>query len=315
MSRSGKSGPEMTNEKLELIAADGGANSGEIPHDRIIRQLCGVPAPLARLPRRTVEGILPSTEHVRGPVLTRENLVQSVVKSLDVLELIGGSHDGLPVQLVARSLNLPRSTAHSLLKTLAHKGYLERADKPIRYRLGDALGALRRRDSDREILARAAPRLLHIARRTECETILGEYIGGEILGVLRVPPGEPKMVTMPMTWNLSAYGSGLVFQAFLPAGAVREFRLRHPLSRDDRLRWPSMGTVDECLARIRADGFLRLDKDGTYRVAAPVFGAGREIRASVIALLPGGLANPQRKMVAVRMVRRAAGELSSLLPA
>jgi DNA-binding IclR family transcriptional regulator len=243
--------------------------------------------------------------------LSREDLRQSVAKSLDVLELIGSFHDGLPVQLVSRSLHMPRSTTHSLLKTLAHRGYLERIDKPIRYRLGRALGALRRRESDHDILARSAPRLLHLAKETGCETILGEYIGGEILGVLRVPPGEPKVVTMPLTWNLSSYGSGLVFQAFLPAGVVEEYRTRHPLSPYDRGYWPSMRTVDACIARVKKQGYLRLDRDGVFRAVAPVFAANRAIRASVIALLARDVATPQQKMVAVRMVRRAAAELSS----
>jgi len=246
---------------------------------------------------------------------SRDNLVHSVVKSLEVLELIGAFRDGLPVQLVARSLHLPRSTTHSLLKTLAHKGYLERVDSPIRYRLGEALDALRRTKREHDLLVRAAPRLLHIAREVGCETILGEYVGGELLGLLRVPPGEPKAVTMPPTWNLSSYGSGLVFQAFLPPSIAKRYRSRHPLSRHDRDYWGSLGAVDEYIARVRGDGYLCLERDGILRAVAPVFSPSRSIRATVIALLPEDAATRQRKMIATRLVRRAAAQLSSRPPA
>lgn len=255
------------------------------------------------------------TEDFRKPLVPRHNLVQSVVRSLDVLELIGSSHDGLSVQSVSRCLKLPPSTAYDLLKTLAHRGYLERVDKPIRYRLGEALGVLRRRQSDRDILTRAVPRLFHIARQAECETILGEYIGGEILGILRIPLGEAKVLTMPPTWNLSPYGSGLVFQAFLPEGIVREYRSRHPLSQYNTGNWASLKSVDDCINRIRRDGYLRIDRGETFRAVAPVFTSRRSIRAIVIALLARAIATPSQKKTALRLVRQSASELSSPLQA
>lgn len=64
-------------------------------------------------------------------------LVPAVTRALDVLELFLDGDGTLSAPEVTRRLQLPRTTVHELLTTLAARSYLVTApDQPGRYRLG-----------------------------------------------------------------------------------------------------------------------------------------------------------------------------------
>ncbi|WP_433833796.1 IclR family transcriptional regulator [Actinoplanes sp. CA-015351] len=61
-------------------------------------------------------------------------LIQSIERSSAVLRLLAA--DRLRVGEVAEALDLPKSTAHSILRTLEHVGFVEQDPRTTRYRLG-----------------------------------------------------------------------------------------------------------------------------------------------------------------------------------
>ena len=91
--------------------------------------------------------------------MSNYEMVHSINKALDIMELLGGAARCLPVQLISSTLAMPRSTTHNILRTLTHRGYLERLSKPIRYRLGKSVKALPRLDCERDLFVRAMPLL------------------------------------------------------------------------------------------------------------------------------------------------------------
>jgi IclR family KDG regulon transcriptional repressor len=50
--------------------------------------------------------------------------VKSALRTLDVLELLAARSEGLTLSQICRELDCPKSSAHSLLMTLAHRGYV-----------------------------------------------------------------------------------------------------------------------------------------------------------------------------------------------
>jgi DNA-binding IclR family transcriptional regulator len=62
--------------------------------------------------------------------------IKSAARVLDMLELFSTRCDGLSLTEVARGLNLPKSSALGLLRTLSRRGYLVRDDEDL-YRLND----------------------------------------------------------------------------------------------------------------------------------------------------------------------------------
>src|SRR5689334_3040054 len=69
-------------------------------------------------------------------------MIQSVERSSAVLRLLAAGPGRLRVKEVADALGLPKSTAHSILRTLEHVGFAEQDPRTARYRLGRGLTEL-----------------------------------------------------------------------------------------------------------------------------------------------------------------------------
>ncbi|MFC7535019.1 IclR family transcriptional regulator [Actinoplanes sp. GCM10030250] len=66
-------------------------------------------------------------------------LIQSIERSSAVLRLLAAVPDRLRVKEIADALDLPKSTAHGILRTLEHVGFVEQDPLTSRYRLGSGL--------------------------------------------------------------------------------------------------------------------------------------------------------------------------------
>ncbi|GAA2673625.1 IclR family transcriptional regulator [Actinoplanes palleronii] len=66
-------------------------------------------------------------------------LIQSIERSSAVLRLLADGPGRLRVKQIADALDLPKSTAQSILRTLTHIGFAEQDPRTARYRLGRAL--------------------------------------------------------------------------------------------------------------------------------------------------------------------------------
>ncbi|RPI58999.1 MAG: hypothetical protein EHM48_09570, partial [Planctomycetaceae bacterium] len=83
------------------------------------------------------------------------DLVQSVGRALDILELVGNSEGGMRRQTVINLTQLKPATTYNLLRTLVAKGFLIKRRNPIRYYLGPTMVSLRRAQRDYELFQRA----------------------------------------------------------------------------------------------------------------------------------------------------------------
>ncbi|MFW5857046.1 MAG: helix-turn-helix domain-containing protein, partial [Planctomycetota bacterium] len=79
--------------------------------------------------------------------MPRGDLVQSVGKALDLLELLGDAGELRLADLCERT-GLKSPTAHNLVRTLASRGFVEKRPGG-RYRVGPAVAALAERGRER----------------------------------------------------------------------------------------------------------------------------------------------------------------------
>jgi DNA-binding IclR family transcriptional regulator len=64
-----------------------------------------------------------------------ESTVQSVERTLDIVEALSGNKDGIGVTELSKALNLHKSTVHRLLTTLMIRKYVEQDSETGKYRL------------------------------------------------------------------------------------------------------------------------------------------------------------------------------------
>lgn len=108
--------------------------------------------------------------------------VKSTERTLEVLEVLSKSRDGMTAAEVARSLGIPRSSTHGILRTMLTRGWLEIDESGARYRVG--LKALQVGTSyveSDDIVALAQPALEMLSVTTEETAHLGRLVGGEIV--------------------------------------------------------------------------------------------------------------------------------------
>ena len=63
-------------------------------------------------------------------------IIQSVARSLEILELFDENTRELSIKEISNRLDLHKSTVHSLLKTLMHYGYIAQSTTTSDYHLG-----------------------------------------------------------------------------------------------------------------------------------------------------------------------------------
>lgn len=242
--------------------------------------------------------------------------VQSLLRGLKLLTLLGQAPDGLPLHEVARQAELKRPAAHKLLRTLASAGFVSHEPSPARYRLGPAAFDLARAQEEAGLLGRAAAALTALHRRYPGATLtLTRCLGGEVMAVLRMSPERPGFLERPAPGGgMSPYSaaSPLTFQAFWPADAREEYRRRHPFSEYGAHLWKSTAALERFLAASRRAGCVEPALTGeSYLVAAPVFDAGGTVRAAVGARVAAAGCTAEAKRRLRTAVIGAARELSA----
>lgn len=94
-----------------------------------------------------------------------EKYVQTLDRSLDVLEVLAQAEEALGVTEIGNRISLHKSTVHRILHTLCHRGYVERVRDNERYQLGIKIVELGIRFfNDLEIRKVASPVLNDLAK-------------------------------------------------------------------------------------------------------------------------------------------------------
>ncbi len=207
--------------------------------------------------------------------MANSDLIQSVVRSLDILEVVARSEDGLTLQQLSDQLGLQASTAHNLARTLLAKGYLSKSTGPVKYRLGFSLQELINMQYKRTLLKIASEKMQQLSQDMPEATItLAEDIGGEIIAALRLSPDRPgniqhnNRVVAPFRTSIS-----LIFLAFWSDHARAAYMRRYPLWEFGLPLWKDEAQLEQAIGSIRRRGYasLHVEKSAVFSVSAPIF--------------------------------------------
>ncbi len=210
------------------------------------------------------------------------NLVQSLLRGVDILDILSGAPSGMALRDVAGALDVGPSTAHNLLRTLMERGFV--AKDGTAYRLGDQIGHLYRRSVSGSWLDRCGEVLANLYKGHENATLTyDEQRGADLTVLLRIAPTTGGDIERPEGRTFGPYSSvsGLVMLAFADADHLAAVRLEHPFSEEGSRLWASHDELEAFLEKVRKQGYgvapFKGD-EGILRIAVPVFHPGGELR-------------------------------------
>ena len=247
-----------------------------------------------------------------------EVLIQSLVRGLEMLEAVAAADQGLALTELASRLELKSPTAFNLAKTLVAKGYMEKSKRPLRYRLGPAASGLARLREKRHWLEEGDTVIRALSREFCNSTVLlGESFGGEITPSLRMDSTRPDVMERNPGWAFPPYSSviALCFQAFWAEPERAAYQRRHAFAEYGLNAWVSEERLAAFLADARRHGIVETVDQEAVRVAAPVFGSGTQLVASlgISFHLDGAAATSSLQQQIREAVLRGAGQLSACL--
>ncbi len=243
--------------------------------------------------------------------------VQSLERSLDILELLGQSENELGVTEIAPTVGLANGTAHRLLSTLIRRGYARQNPENRRYALG--IKAYTLATAAREHLGPLArPFLTELMEVSQESSNLATLEKNSVVYLDQVPASRMvRMFTEPGKRSpLHSTGTGKVLLAYQPAEVADRL-----MEESDLLRFTAYTITDAKklkgeLESIRGRGYA-LDteemEEGVRCLAAPVFSSDGKILAAMSVSGPAGRLNEARLEELIPHIKRISSEFSEHL--
>jgi len=152
-------------------------------------------------------------------------LIKSLDRALDILELIVGKENGMGVTEISRELDIHKSTVYRLLDTLKFRGYLEKNEDNHKYIAGINLFELSSKvlnDIDSRI--RVRPYLEELMQKTKETIHLGILDSGEVIYLDKVESTATIRMYSQVGKRVPAHSTSLgkAIMAHLPEKKVRE---------------------------------------------------------------------------------------------
>ena len=143
--------------------------------------------------------------------MAQSDMVQSLLKAIDILRLIAGSENGMRLNEIAEAFDMKKTTVHNLIRTLRARGFLEK-DSSNRFIPGPAVQELASMRNRSRMLSSAGKELRKMSRRfPEAVLTFSEITPSAVVCRLRMSPDRPGELQHP---------SSLLFTPYLSATAI-----------------------------------------------------------------------------------------------
>lgn len=236
--------------------------------------------------------------------------VQSVERALGILEILGNADFHLGVSEIAESSELPLSTTHRLLATLADLGYVEQNPETNKYTLGVRILQLRGAVIGHLTLGvHAMPIMKSLMNRVSETVHLAILNEGEVVYIERVEGLKTQGMYTRIGKRAPAHCTALgkVMLAFTPQHQWYDDVIRrHGLKRFSATTITSEEALLYELQRIRQQGYA-VDNGETGEVVRCVAGPIYDYTGRVVAAL--SVSGPQAQVTAARIPELSAAVL------
>jgi DNA-binding IclR family transcriptional regulator len=233
-----------------------------------------------------------AAEPAADAAATAASTHRSLLRGLAVLEIVAGAREPLTLAEVAARADLPRSTTHQLLRTLAALGHVQQAAASRAWTLTGRLHRLLERDWDPERIGEMAqPWLQELSRLTGVGSSVAAWTQGKVRIVAKRESDGPVRVAQDVgaLRPLHCTAVGKAIAAWLPADVLEHALRGVTLERHTPRTITTRAALATELQRVRAAGHALDDEEmyeGLRCVAMPVFGASGQVVASMCAVGP-----------------------------
>ncbi len=244
---------------------------------------------------------------------------QSLTRGIRLIEFLSDYPNGCPLARIAESTGLNKSTAHRLLATLQHLGYVALASPAGSYRITSRFASMGfKAMASLNILGVAAPHLEKMNLDTGDTVNFAAREGNYCVLIYKLEPTTGMLRTrayIGQRMKLYCSGMGKVFLAFSPDGYLEKYWNEEQA---EIVRYTSNTIVDvgfmrHELARIRGEriAFDREENElGIGCVAAPVFGLNRRVDHALSVSIPTTRLDDRRRLQLAEIVSATAQAIS-----
>ncbi|MER3397588.1 MAG: IclR family transcriptional regulator [Chloroflexota bacterium] len=248
-------------------------------------------------------------------------LVRSVLRAVDLLELLSSAQEPIGIVQLARSLGLPPSTTHRLCRSLVRAGFITQDPTTGRYTVGPALLRLTVDWGPDRLLGPQAEETVRRLRGEVGETAfvaVPKYDSALVAAAAEAEDWLRVTLSPRQLLPLHATAAGKVLLAFWPPNRLATWLSRVTLRAYTKRTVTTPDSLRRQLEEVRARGFATEDEEfspGVRALAVPVPLGDHHVVAAL------GVAGPARRLRfpdaegVLGALRRAAAGLSAALKA
>ena len=211
----------------------------------------------------------------------------AVERALAMLEVVAQESGGLSNAEISRKLNIPKSSASYLLRTLETQGYLTRDEESGKYRVGLKILSLSRGAlSGLDVRGVALPIMRHLTQQTGLTCHLAILDGSDAVYIEKV---EPEGFIRMDTWvgrrmRVHATSVGKALVAHIPQERLEQILRKSGMEKRTPKTIITLPRLVKELEKVRAQGYAVDDEEnnlGARCVGAPVFNDRGTIEAGL----------------------------------
>lgn len=239
-------------------------------------------------------------------------MVRSVDRAIDVLMLVGKSSEPVALPQITRELDLPRTTAFSIVRTLTERQMLKFVEGRG-YRLGSTLATLAQHGGEsRSLIAVAHLSLERISRDTGETAFLAVPLGDQILFVDKVESLQAIRYSAQIGTQRALYctAHGKIALACMSAKELDAYLARTTLRAHTAKTIVDRAQLRKEVERIRKQGFAVSDEEfstDAYGISVPLAaGTGGPLVGMISAVGPMSRMKPRRREVSQLLLGIAA---------
>ncbi|TDO94345.1 IclR family transcriptional regulator [Halanaerobium saccharolyticum] len=204
-------------------------------------------------------------------------LIKSLDRALDILELIVDRENGMGVTEISRELEIHKSTVYRLLDTLKFRGFLEKNEDNHKYIAGIKLFELSSKVlNEIDSRVRVRPYLEELMQKTEETIHLGILDAGEVIYLDKVESNATIRMYSQVGKRVPAHSTSLgkAIMAHLPEERVKEILKEKGMEKNTENTITEVDKFLDHLEKVRKQGYAVDDEEQEEDIrciAGPIF--------------------------------------------